>query len=345
MAKEIGSRQGHIDIVAGFCILYMINVHLSDWNWCTKLNFPEDSIWNYITFPFMAWFFYKAGMFFKRKNYRESFCIEVRKLLWPFLWFTIFGHLIHCIRMWVEFGDRSLTDYLIVPVVSILLRGSSNGNFALWFLPSLLCVKVVSQYIYQKGFDFRYALVGSWIFAYLVVLVNGMEGLPKLPGNEHVTLPVWFANISMGLSFYIIGYLLRTVQYQKWAVLLAIICFAVQFLFNPCGYGFRTMSGHGSLLLWTITSVASIVLVNNIAYRVPLGWTRLQVIGKYAMVVYVIHWPLLTLSRLLFLSGCGIEEGWMLRGLQTFFIIVASMILIKSGVLNRFLVFQGRKSN
>lgn len=316
-------RRKDVDFAAGFFVLWMINVHLGDWNWCTKSDWAGME---YV--PFMAWFFYKAGMFYTEGN--ESSAIQqAKKLLVPFVSFSLIGHLLYCIRLWVEFQDRNLTDYLIAPLASILLRGAANGNFALWFLPSLFIVKFFFPYIYKKSSNIWIWTGVAVLIAFLVSFVNELGWLPKLPGKECVTLPIWMANIPLGFFFYALGFKLKDEQYKSTLVVISIAVVSISVVLPHASFTFRTMQGDGCFLQWLIVSLAAIILLNNIFRRLPWQWNLLQNVGRNAMIWYVWHWPMLTLSRLLFFSMLGIPEGWTLRILQTLFIVVVVSCIVK----------------
>lgn len=321
-------RQLHIDIIAGFCILYMINVHLSDWNWNTKSNISEDSLLRYLYVPFMSWFFYKAGMFYKDQNIKDLFLAETKKLIKPFLLLSIVGHLLYCIRLWVEFGNRNYVDYVIAPFVSIVLRGSVNGNFALWFLPSLFLVKIIYNYFVQRNKDWAILIV-SFLVSGIVVYLNSLDTLPKLPGKENVFFPIWMANVPMGLCFYCLGHKLKDIQYNYWSIIIAVLLYGCHFFLPLSDYGFRTMTGSGSLFIWAVTSLSFLILLNNIAFRFPLKWLGLHYVGENSMLIYIWHWPLLTLSRLIFFSVLNIPEGWTLRIIQSAFLLVCFIVILR----------------
>lgn len=314
-------RREDIDCASGFFVLWMINVHLGDWNWSTKSDWAGMA---YV--PFMAWFFYKAGMFFAVGK-ESSVLKQAKKLLYPFVAFTLIGHLLHCARLWVEFHDQNITDYLVVPFISILLRGSANGNFALWFLPSLFCAKVIFPYLCKKCNNIWIWAGGAVLITFLVSYINALDWLPKLPGMEHVTLPIWMANIPLGIFFYALGYKLKERQYESIYVFLAISVLVISFLLPHVSYTFRTVQGSGNFLQWIIVSLAAIILFNNFFRRVPFQWRLLQQVGRDSMMWYVWHWPLLTLSRLLFFSLLGIPEGWLLRIIQTLSVFFAILLI------------------
>lgn len=47
------------------------------------------------------------------------------------------------------------------------------------------------------------------------------------------------------------------------------------------------------------------------------------------MLIYIWHWPLLTLSRLIFFSVLNIPEGWTLRMIQSAFLLVSFIVILR----------------
>lgn len=97
---------------------------------------------------FMPWFFFKAGMFFKQRTLTEEIHKSFKRLLVPYIYFTVLGTCILWIKQFIyhEFTFRSILS----PVTSILKAGSVPGNLALWFLLSLFCVRIIFNFINSK---------------------------------------------------------------------------------------------------------------------------------------------------------------------------------------------------
>lgn len=337
-------RRIDIDIASGFFVLWMINIHLGDWNWCTKTE-TYDTILRYFIVPFMPWFFYKAGMLAKKRDIKDEIIYSAKKLLWPFLWITIISHLLYCFRLYFEFNETSITTYIVYPIAALFIRGASQGSAALWFLTSLFCVRIIYCAFYKYKYRNEVLLIVCFVMASIVRLINTRSGLPIYTGQDGTVCPVWMANIPLGLMFFTLGNILKNIQYNIKFFSISIFALVILVASSNSGMDFRTGSGDGYLLPWVIISTFSIVVFNNVFRIVPLEWTRLQLIGKDAMIWYVLHWPLLTLSRLIFFTVFGIPESWTLRIIQGVFILIATPLLSKSKVVSKCLTFPQNKLN
>lgn len=325
-------RIDYIDAASGFFILWMINLHLADWNWVTKNSQCWIPVLDKIIVPFMPWFFYKAGMLYKRQN-AECLLAKIqydsKKLLIPFLLYSLIGHLIYCIRLYFEFHSTNINEYVIDPFVSIFIRGALNGNFALWFLVSLFVVKTSFNFLINKLIHPTLLLVFYVIIFLSYNLLNEQMVLPVLPGKENTCIPIWVGNISLGGVFFSLGYMFRNLQFKKMLIVISLIFSCAYYYMPITGCDFRVGIIDISILpLWIIYVLSSIIVFNNIFKRSPYHWPLLQIVGKNAMCLYVFHWPLLTVSRLLFYTMLGIEEGWVLRELQTIFLLVVFSLII-----------------
>lgn len=335
-------RRIDIDIASGFFVLWMINIHLGDWNWCTKTG-PIDSLLKYLVIPFMPWFFYKAGMLAKQREIKDEIKYSAKKLLWPFLCITIISHLLYCLRLYFEFNETSLTAYIINPIAALFIRGASQGSAALWFLTSLFFVRVLYCAFYKYKYRNVILVLLSFVIASIVRLINTKSGLPIYTGQDGTVCPVWMVNIPLGLLFFSLGNILKDIQYNIKFFSISVISIVFLVAFFNAGLDFRTGSGDGLFLSWIIISTSAIIILNNVFRIVPFEWTRLQLIGKDAMVWYVLHWPLLTLSRLIFFTALEIPESWTLRIIQSVFILIATPLLSKSRIVSKCLSFPYNK--
>lgn len=335
-------RRIDIDIASGFFVLWMINIHLGDWNWCTKTE-TYNTILSYFIIPFMPWFFYKAGMLAKQRGIKDEIKYSAKKLLWPFLCITIISHLLYCLRLYFEFNETSFTAYIINPIAALFVRGASQGSAALWFLTSLFFVRIIYCAFYKYKYRNVILVLLSFVIASIVRLINTKSGLPVYTGQDGTVCPVWMANIPLGLMFFSLGNILKDIQYNTKAFSFSIFALIILVSFFNTGLDFRTGQGDGFLLSWVFISISAIIILNNVFRIVPLAWTRLQLVGKDAMVWYVLHWPLLTLSRLIFFTAFGIPESWTLRVIQGVFILIVTPLLSRRRLVSKCLSFPCNK--
>lgn len=66
----------------------------------------------------------------------------------PFVVFSLVGHLLQCVKMFME-GDTNWVHYILSPIKLIILSGSVGGNLPLWFLTSLLAVQLMYTWLHK----------------------------------------------------------------------------------------------------------------------------------------------------------------------------------------------------
>ena len=138
-------RVSHLDVVTGLLIIWMIFFeHL-------RYMCGVQSFFCYVTlrkifFLFMAWFYFKSGMFFN--EHRTA--IEVLKHDWSKV---VVPYIIGCaIAVVVQFlylifaYQFELKPFLIRNIIDTLNHGGASWNIALWFLLSLYAVKIIFRW-------------------------------------------------------------------------------------------------------------------------------------------------------------------------------------------------------
>ena len=172
-------RDKSLDNIAGILIIYMIIIHICQ---MCKLTFVFDySLFRIFSF-FMFWFFYKSGMFYRQKTIKEVLYTGCKRLMVPFVLFSLIGHVVLCVYMYNE-GDRDWKHYLLSPIKSILVSGSTEGNLPLWFLPSLFMVQLLYSLLHRKVQD-KLILVISFLVAFLTYRM----GINTPPDREKTLL-------------------------------------------------------------------------------------------------------------------------------------------------------------
>ena len=132
-------RDNTLDCACGILIIHMILGHIFQWPQLTTTHFYQ---WMNILYFFMPWFFFKAGIFYKKTPVKKVFSTSFHRLIVPFIALSLIGHAFLCISL-VQEGGHTWQDFLINPMKDILLLGSTTGNFPLWFLLSLFFTKIL----------------------------------------------------------------------------------------------------------------------------------------------------------------------------------------------------------
>lgn len=125
-------RLDYLDNIAGILICYMMLMHILLWK---KIPLENNSLWLEPLKFFMFGFFFKSGMFYKMRSTKECVIWGGKKLLYPFVIFSILGYMIHISSIFLS-GDRNWVHYILTPIKELVLAGSVGGNDVLWFLTS-----------------------------------------------------------------------------------------------------------------------------------------------------------------------------------------------------------------
>ena len=139
-------RHIYLDTVAGVLIIYMIFMHCCQFTYMTGTQTFKILQMSFV--GFMAWFFFKSGMFHKENvTIRETIKKSIEKIAKPYLSFLIIGYVLLCLFLLLEKNsDWSL--YVKVPIRQIVMGGGGHlWGVHLWFLVCLLCTKCFSCFL------------------------------------------------------------------------------------------------------------------------------------------------------------------------------------------------------
>lgn len=292
MASE--NRKAYIDVVAGIMIIWMILGH------CYTFShyFPRviGNTYKLIGF-YMPWFFYKSGQLFLPRNTKDLLRKDLQKYVKPFLVYSIIGWVVWSICGVID-GSRSLCSCLLGAINSIYLRGNFAGNAALWFLLSLFLVRQISNVCLniQSKSSFKWSIVIAVIISFSLSFL-----LFKIGWSNHS----WcIGNIFTGLFFFLLGYLLNSIEQNRWVFLISTSVYALYVIvyFSGIINDFPYLHMHanrmynGNYLHFFPMAVAGIIMTNNIFWYLchRLRFGILEYIGRNSMNFYVTHWILFT---------------------------------------------------
>lgn len=112
----------------------------------------------------------------------------------------------------------------------------------------------------------------------------------------------WIANIPLGVFFFSAGLLLKTLQYNRWMFVFAVIIYGAFCLTEIPYVGMFTGNlVQGNYLLWPVFAISGCVVINNVfKYLQKLGFTTLfrpiEILGLHSMTYYVQHWIVLVIT-------------------------------------------------
>ena len=136
-------RTAYLDSVGGIMIIYMIFYHCCQFSETTEQPFFQSI--SIVFGCFMAWFFFKSGMFHKDCGMEEVFKSIRNKLLRPYCAFMLIGYIAYCIDLFME-HDYNWVHYILSPIKQCLLGGGVHAwALPMWFLVTLVIVKCLSQ--------------------------------------------------------------------------------------------------------------------------------------------------------------------------------------------------------
>lgn len=277
-------RDYSLDAACGLMIIYMIYGHICAWSGVQQIElFPR------LLFYFMPWFFFKSGMFFREKTLKKEFVNGVKKLIVPYIVFSIIGQLVFYL-MWIAKGETSCQLYIMAPLRTLLHEGAVVGNSPLWFLLSLFCVKIIFDDIYVKFHN---------LGGYLLVLFTGLSAylLRYIEFNNYF----YIANICCGVFFYGCGYVLRKYVDKKWVIFVSFCLYVVYSIIYPSYFDFRSNNvAIDAYPLCLLSCIGGIIIINAIFKKVKSIQIPFISIGKNSMTYYTAHWVVLGVSSLLF---------------------------------------------
>lgn len=291
-------RDLSIENISGLLIIYMILHHIFQWS---GLNVINQTYWMRPLSFFMAWFFYKSGMFYKDRKCKEILLGGGKKLLIPYVLFSLIGHLLQCVKIFME-GDTNWEHYVLSPFKQIIISGSLSGNLALWFLPSLLAV----QFLY------------TWLQKYVrdeLIVLFGLVVAYTLHSTD-ICRPLYIGNVSLGLSVFAFGHAIREFQYKHLMFISFGILYLLLLMLDVGSIGFRSNGeGEDSYLLPVLFSLCGCIVINNLFQKGQWRIWILKYVGERAMSFYVIHWLVLLTCRIV-LSLCGTNDKMMFLGVS-----------------------------
>lgn len=288
------SRQHYLDNLCGVLIINMIFMcHLGIFCGISKSQNDFPVIGTALDF-FMAWFFFKSGMFFSKCGTHGLFVSVMKKLLVPYIVFTVIAIVVQLL-VGIYQGQTSFVSLLELPLLQLLYNGGVVSNLPLWFLIALAIAKIVYKIgggenlcteIATIVFFFALAMLSNYIS-----YVRPLGETTVLIGGKHVFLhyPVYLGNIFLGTTFYGLGHLLRNAQFNPIIFVLSAIVYGFHFIV-PGDLSFSANFSPDCYPLAVLYNLASLVFYNNI-FRLFCNReiSALSSIGENSMIYYVTH--------------------------------------------------------
>ena len=258
----------------------------------------EDTVLYYPLMFYMAWFFFKSGMYHRDVSLQEILKKSVDRLLIPYLAFSIISLAIAGLFHGILEGFTGLISVIKEIPFYLKKEGAVICNAPLWFLLSLFLVRLLFSVLRKLKIPVVLTLLASLLSGWLIFEF-------KLP------VGLYFGNTALGLTFFCAGFLFKEKQYRNSIFSLSVLVYTgllVFWFFSKPLSDFHT-NIHQPYLLVSLYLLAGCILINNVFKRLPGIQSRiLTTIGKESMTLYVTHF--IFISSFLYLN----KQAWCLSG-------------------------------
>lgn len=248
-------RENYLDWISGLMILQMIFGHILN-----STELADKPGWfeaNHILSFFMPWFFFKSGMFFNSaKSWDETLKSSWKRLMVPFIVFSIVGYLVQVLRLSLLYPEANWKWY-VGSITQVFTHGFIAVNGPLWYLLSLFIIRLGYFQLSTIGVkDILLLLLSAFIpFSFYAF------GLAQIPLIAHTAL---------GMFFFICGHYLKNIQFNTQVFFASILVAISILLLNPSHVEmFAANLEYGNYALYFIYSVAAVVVFNNLINITP----------------------------------------------------------------------------
>ena len=160
----------------------------------------------------------------------------------------------------------------------------------------------------------------------IVVVIVGI-GIAFLCYLLHVSwFPCIIPNFFAGMAFFTFGYWFNDKEHKWFVFATAVLVYALCCIIGYPSVYFHhnTASDSFTYLLYFPASVAGIIILNNLCHWISpyFKYSLFRWIGQNAMNLYVTHWIVLVLLRLVILDVCQLQNTTLI-----FWIYVGTMVL------------------
>ncbi|MFZ4796178.1 MAG: acyltransferase family protein [Bacteroidia bacterium] len=303
-------RLYHLDLISAFFIVEIILMHILQFTNFYNTNTIFDKIYYILNF-YMPWFYFKSGLFHKIRPFKEMLKFNFRRLLVPFIVFTIFGMIIQ-FPFDVFINGRVWWKFVLGSARDLFVNGALYSNAPLWFLMSLFIIKL------------SYALcdkMNSYILVYILLTIS------VVLSYFEVVLPLTLSTLGIGIFFYHVGknyfkIIDKTLITNNKNIVFYLLIFVFLCVFFHSTVDMRINKIiTGNYIIWIIYSLLGISLFESIFRLIP----RIQLIesiGTNSMTYYVVHWLVIYLIVMVINQFQFKIESILIAGLLIIFNII-----------------------
>ncbi len=309
MTEQTTLRQDHLDCAQGLMILHMMFYHL-----CANTinNTPHHYHLLHPLSFFMAWFFFKSGMFYKGKGIKHTLFDGIRKNIIPYIFFSIIGFIVYY-----------FTEY---PTTSISLEwsffyvfGAFRGNMPLWFLLSLFLV----QLSYSLAHKCKIKPIFVAIISLTLLFLNKEIGFR----------PYIMKNVPLGLFFYALGQTLKDLQYKRILIICSLfVYFGLFFIHMDMDFLWGKLVPEYVAIPWAL---AGCILLNALFKYLPcLCVSPLKFLGIHSMEFYCTHIIIISIIEVILIRRFYLHTSLELSNILFEYIAFAIYIIVFSTIIH-----------
>lgn len=287
-------RLVHIDALSGLMIIQMIYLHLERGVFDGFYLFKWLSLFLNL---FMAWFAFKSGLFSNIKDLSTTILQGYKKLIKPFLFFSIIGYVVNAIFL-IETHNIHW-NILYSPLITIWQGGFLWGNEPLWWLITLFLVKCIYSLVNNQN---RIIVFFITICSLLIANWLCLIGFDK---------PLWIGNTMQASFFFGMGYLLKDGINRVEVLSISIILYVVSIFIIPSDIGMVWNSlNRGNYFIAAFGYLGGCIVWYNLATLFFSESRLLSYIGKNSLIIYGTHNILLVLARIISYPIIGDNDYW-----------------------------------
>lgn len=302
-------RQTYLDSITGLLMIWVITLHIFYGSRLFNTVYGERLC--SLFFFAMPWFFFKAGMFFKQKPFKDELRSNFKRLLVPYIVFVTIGYILDALEE-AYLGHADFHYLVLHQGKSLLYYGHMEGNAPMWFFLSIFLIKT----IYSALSHISQTQAFKWGIA---CFFFGVAILLHLIGFQN---PHYVHNSTMGLMFFALGDLLREKQFEQRIFGVCLAVFLIIFIFFSSYVDFNSQNVvYGYYLPFFLGGFAGIIVLNNIFKGLP-ETKLLSYIGKNSMVFFAVHMSIIGLVNFFM-----IISGYNFSPEQRFWVFTISMII------------------
>lgn len=279
-------RSYYVDTIGGILIIRVILWHCFQW---ANLSSLIEPVMTWLGFT-MLWYFYKGGMFFKGRPLSETWKKCWKRLMIPYIVFSIIGIILYSILTTVSTQyNYSLSYSLYYQFRSFILSGSFYGNLPLWFFIALIASRILFTIIHQLMTNKQLCikLLGGFLYA-------GCFIIPIMLLDVSPYIPKWISYILMATAFFGLGHFLKNVKINATLISISLIAYIGFMLIKPTWVDMFTMNVKcGSIYLWYPQSLIAIIAINGIGLKLFNNENIFAKLGRNTLPLFCLHWPII----------------------------------------------------